>query len=301
MMTNSYHIPVLLHTAVDALNINPQGTYVDVTFGGGGHSSLILSKLTTGKLFAFDRDPDAQKNIPPHSSLIFIADDFGNLAARLNDFGISKVDGILADLGVSSHQFNEGSRGFSFRFNSRLDMRMNPNDDNDAYNVVNTYAENELANVFYKFGEINKSRQAASRIVKARAINPIETTFQLQEVLHQMVPSRMLTGFMAQVFQALRIEVNKELESLENLLQEACILLNANGRLVVIAYHSLEDRMVKNYIKAGNVSGQQQKDFYGNSIRPLIEINKKPIVPDNQEIELNNRARSAKLRIAQKK
>lgn len=300
MTTNVYHTPVLLHDAVDGLNINPQGTYIDVTFGGGGHSKKILEQLTTGKLYAFDQDPDARQNLPDHPNLVFIPSNFRYLQNFMQMYGVTGIDGLLADLGVSSHQFDDPSRGFSFRFDNRLDMRMDTNADFNAYDVVNEYEEEKLADVFYLYGELKNSRQIAKRISIARREKVIDTTSDLQKVLEGMVPQRMLTGFFAQVFQALRIEVNHELDVLVELLQAATTLLNPGGRLVVISYHSLEDRIVKNFIRAGNVKGEQEKDFYGNVIRPLTEINKKAIVPDEEEVKNNNRARSAKLRIAQK-
>lgn len=300
MTINSYHTPVLLHAAVDGLNINPLGTYVDATFGGGGHSAKILEKLTTGKLFAFDQDPDAQNNITPHPNLIFIPANFKFLPNFLLMHNVKQIDGLLADLGVSSHQFDDANRGFSFRFDTRLDMRMDTNAKLDAYHVVNNYEEENLANIFYLYGELRNSRLIAKKISIARREAPIETTGQLQTVLDDMVPIKMKTGFFAQVFQALRIEVNHELDVLCDLLESATNFLKPGGRLVIIAYHSLEDRLVKNYIRSGNVRGELEKDFYGNLIRPLTEINRKPIVPDGKEVKENNRARSAKLRIAQK-
>lgn len=300
MTTNSYHTPVLLHAAVDGLNINPQGTYVDVTFGGGGHSAKILEKLTTGKLYAFDQDPDAQNNIVPNPNLIFIPSNFRFLNNFLHLHNVTQIDGLLADLGVSSHQFDDATRGFSFRFDTRLDMRMDTNAGLDAYQVVNNYEEEQLANIFYLFGELRNSRLIAKKISIARREAPIETTGQLQTVLDGMVPAKMKTGFFAQVFQALRIEVNHELDVLCELLESATNLLKPGGRLVIMSYHSLEDRLVKNYIRSGNVRGELEKDFYGNLKRPLTEVNRKPIVPDEEEIKRNNRARSAKLRIAEK-
>lgn len=298
-MTGSYHTPVLLHAAVDGLNINPAGTYVDVTYGGGGHSALILSKLTTGKLYAFDQDPDALHNVVQDPNLVFIPSNFRYLDNFLRMHNVTHIDGLLADLGVSSHQFDAATRGFSFRFDHRLDMRMDTNAALDAYNVVNTYEEEKLAAVFYLYGELRNSRAIAKAISIARRAKPIETTADLQTLLEKMVPQKMRTGFFAQLFQALRIEVNQELQVLEELLESATRYLAPNGRLVVISYHSLEDRLVKNYIKAGNFKGEQQKDFYGNLIRPLKEVGKL-IVPDEEEIERNNRARSAKMRIAEK-
>lgn len=300
MMTNSYHTPVLLHAAVDGLNINPQGTYVDVTYGGGGHSALILSKLTTGKLFAFDQDADAEKNVSDHPNLIFIAANFRFLANFLQLHGVNQIDGLLADLGVSSHQFDDSTRGFSFRFENRLDMRMDKGAALDAYNVINTYEESKLADIFYLYGELRNARQIAKQISIQRRAAAIETTSQLNNLLEPMVPQKMRTGFMAQVFQAIRIEVNQELEVLRELLESSTSLLKPNGRLSIISYHSLEDRMVKNFFRSGNINGHLEKDFYGNPIRPLKEITRKPIVPDEKEIETNSRARSAKLRIAEK-
>jgi 16S rRNA (cytosine1402-N4)-methyltransferase len=300
MTSNSYHTPVLLHAAVDGLNINPLGTYVDVTFGGGGHSAKILEKLTSGKLYAFDQDPDAQHNIVANPNLIFIPANFKFLVNFLQMHGVRQIDGLLADLGVSSHQFDDAKRGFSFRFDARLDMRMDTNAPLDAYYVINNYEEERLAEIFYLYGELRNSRLIAKKISIARRASPIETTGQLQEVLADTVPERLKTGFFAQVFQALRIEVNHELDVLCDLLESATNLLKPKGRLVIMSYHSLEDRLVKNYIRSGNVRGELEKDFYGNLKRPLTEINRKPIVPDAAEIKLNNRARSAKLRIAEK-
>ncbi|HYG51170.1 MAG TPA: 16S rRNA (cytosine(1402)-N(4))-methyltransferase RsmH [Flavobacteriales bacterium] len=300
MTSSSYHTPVLLHDAVEGLNINPHGTYVDVTFGGGGHSAAILQKLATGKLYAFDQDPDAQRNLPANPNLVFIPSNFRYLENFLQLYGVSTIDGLLADLGVSSHQFDDAQRGFSFRFDARLDMRMDTNAAVDAHNVINTYEEEKLADVFYLYGELRNARQIAKRISIARREKPIETTGQLQKVLDDMVPQKMKTGFFAQVFQALRIEVNHELDVLAELLEAATRKLKPGGRLVIISYHSLEDRLVKNFIRSGNVKGELQKDFYGNLQRPLKEINKKPIVPGEEEIKQNNRARSAKLRIAER-
>lgn len=299
MTGNSYHTPVLLHAAVDGLNINPHGTYVDVTFGGGGHSALILSQLTTGKLYAFDQDPAAQRNLKEHPNLVFIPANFRYLDNFLRLHAVSHIDGLLADLGVSSHQFDDATRGFSFRFDHRLDMRMDTNAGLDAHNVINNYEEEKLADVFYQYGELRNSRAIAKTISIARRTKPIDTTGELQQLLEKMVPQKMRTGFFAQLFQALRIEVNQELEVLKDLLTSATMWLGPGGRLVVISYHSLEDRLVKNYMKAGNFNGEQQKDFYGNLIRPLKEVGKL-IVPDEEEIEKNNRARSAKMRIAEK-
>lgn len=300
MKNSNYHTPVLLHDAVEGLNINPLGTYVDVTFGGGGHSAKILEKLTSGKLYAFDQDPDAQRNLPANPNLVFIPSNFRFLDNFLQMYGVKGIDGLLADLGVSSHQFDDAARGFSFRFDARLDMRMDTNAAVDACNVVNTYEEEDLANMFYLYGELRNARAIAKNISIARREAPIETTARLQEVLKDLVPERLRTGFFAQVFQALRIEVNHELDVLVDLLEAATKKLNKGGRLVVISYHSLEDRLVKNFIRSGNVKGELQKDFYGNLQRPLKEINKKPIVPGEAEIKENNRARSAKLRIAEK-
>lgn len=300
MTGNSYHTPVLLHAAVDGLNINPTGTYVDVTYGGGGHSALILSKLTTGKLYAFDQDPAARNNVPDHPNLVFVPANFRYLDNFLRLHAVNHIDGLLADLGVSSHQFDDASRGFSFRFDHRLDMRMDTNAALDAHNVVNTYEEEKLADIFYLYGELRNARAIAKTISIARRQKTIETTANLQHLLEHLVPQKIRTGFFAQVFQALRIEVNQELEVLKDLLVAATQWLSPGGRLVIISYHSLEDRLVKNYIKAGNFNGEQQKDFYGNLVRPLKEISKKPIVPDEDEINENNRARSAKMRIAEK-
>jgi len=300
MTSNSYHIPVLLHAAVNGLNINPLGTYVDVTFGGGGHSRAILDKLDGGKLFAFDQDTDASANVLQHPSLIFIRQNFRYLRNYLRLHGADFIDGLLADLGVSSHQFDDAQRGFSIRYDARLDMRMNPDVPNDAYNVVNTYEEKKLADVFYFYGELRNARQLAAHLCNVRSDRKIETTGQLKEVFKNFTPRGKEAGFYAQLFQALRIEVNAELDVLKEMLMQTIQVIKPGGRLVVISYHSLEDRLVKNFIRTGNFEGEQQKDFFGNIKRPFVEINKKPIVPDEEEINMNPRARSAKLRIAER-
>ena len=303
MMENNttYHIPVLLNECIEGLNINPDGIYVDVTFGGGGHSRHIFSKLSPkGKLIVFDQDPDAKNNVWEADNLHFIPSNFSFLSNHLLALGVRKVDGILADLGVSSHQFDEGDRGFSFRSNAPLDMRMNQRSEKSAKSIVNTYEEQELIRIFREFGELNQARRVAQAIVLERGYKSIDTTFELCEVLQYLAPKFKDFKFFAQVFQAIRIEVNEELKVLEKLLLDSAELLADNGRLVVMSYHSLEDRLVKNFLKHGSFDGKEEKDFFGNLIKPLREINRHPIVPNENEMELNSRARSVRLRIAER-
>lgn len=303
MMTNSsYHTPVLLHAAVEGLNIRPHEIYVDATFGGGGHSKEILNHLTTGKLIAFDQDADAAQKASELKSpnLVFIANNFRYLQRELHNLGIEKVHGILADLGVSTHQFDTAQRGFSFRFDAPLDMRMDQTVGITAQDIINTYQPAQLSRVFYLYGEIKKANQLAAHISRYRTSKPITTTFQLVECVRPFTPRQQEKQFLARLFQALRMEVNTELHALEEFLQQTLQVLAPTGRLVIISYHSLEDRLVKNIIRSGNLKGEVQKDFYGNNIRPLVEVNRKPLVPDENEIELNPRSRSAKLRIAEK-
>lgn len=295
-----YHEPVLLHESVAGLNIRPEGYYADVTFGGGGHSREILKHLTTGKLIAFDQDADAEKNKPEDERLIFVRHNFRYIKNFLRYYNIPQVDGILADLGVSSHQFDEPERGFSFRADAELDMRMNQKARKNAQSVLNEYSEGQLADIFFYYGEIHNARKLASVIVNIRQKAPISMVSQLFEAAKSCVPTHNENKYMAQMFQAIRIEVNGELDSLKILLKQTPALLKSTGRLVVITYHSLEDRLVKNFIKAGNFEGTMEKDFYGNVSTPLKIVNKNVIVPTKQEIENNNRARSAKLRIAEK-
>ncbi len=297
----AYHVPVLLQQSVDGLNINPDGVYVDVTFGGGGHSREILKRLSEkGRLIAFDQDEEAIANAPQDERLILVNQNFGFLRNYLKLYKITQVDGLLADLGVSSHQFDSAKRGFSLRFEGPLDMRMNTNSALTAAQIVNTYEEAELKRILKVYGEIDHAGRIATKLVADREIKPIKTIEALKNSLHKFVPQHKWHQFFAKVFQALRIEVNQEMSVLEDLLKQSLEIIKPGGRLVVISYHSLEDRLVKNYIKAGNAAGDQEKDFYGNLIRPLEPVGKQPIVPSDEEIERNNRARSAKLRIAQR-
>lgn len=296
-----YHNPVLLKESVDALAIVPGGVYVDVTFGGGGHSREILSRLgADGKLFAFDQDPDAQRNSIDDARFVLIQENFRNISRFLRFYGVSKVNGILGDLGVSSHQFNEADRGFSTRFDAELDMRMNKTDELTAYVVINEYSEEEISNVLFQYGELRNARAMASVIVEARNEEKIVTSFRLKEVLAQFLPKAKEHKILAQIFQAIRIEVNHELEVLKEFLLQTPKLLEEKGRLSIISYHSLEDRLVKRFVKNGKFEGEPEKDFYGNINVPLKSVGKL-IVPAKEEIKVNNRARSAKLRIAELK
>ncbi len=300
MEKEAYHIPVLLQPSINGLDINPNGVYVDVTFGGGGHSIEILKSLDKGKLIAFDQDPDAKKNLPDDDRILFIDQNFRFMRNFLQFNGITQVDGILADLGVSSHQFNVDTRGFSTRTNGPLDMRMSQNGSKTAEHIVMTYSEEQLKRMFWLYGELKNAGRIARQLILKRGEIKINTTDLLKEALLPVTPKFDDYKFLAQVFQALRIEVNEELSALEELLQQSVEVLTPEGRLVVISYHSLEDRMVKNFMRSGNIEGKQEKDFYGNLIRPLEPVNRKPLIPDPSEIEKNNRARSAKLRVAQK-
>ena len=295
-----YHSPVLLNECIEGLNIKPTGIYVDVTFGGGGHSKEIMKHLDGGKLFAFDQDADAYENNLQQDGFKLIDANFRYLRNFLRMEGVKKVDGILADLGVSSHQFDVAERGFSTRFEGELDMRMNPKSDLSAKEIVNDYSEENLANVLYKYGELKNSRRIAKEIVNARQVEKINTTTELIVVVAKIVPEKYRNQFLARIFQAIRIEVNDEIVALEEMLLSAVDMLNTGGRLVVLSYHSLEDRLVKNLIKKGNLEGNAKKDFFGNPIKDLKEINRKVIVATADEIKQNSRARSAKLRIAEK-
>ncbi len=298
-MTTDYHIPVLLNECIEGLAIKPDGIYVDVTYGGGGHSAKILDKLTTGKLIAFDQDVDALANVPDDERLIFVQHNFKYLKNFLAYYGIDQVDGILADLGVSSHDFDEAGRGFSFRFDGALDMRMNQTGGLTAATVVNEYDEADLIRIFRQYGELKSARRAAAEIVKAREERPVETTTRLKEVLEKLVPQKASSKFLAKVFQALRIEVNGEIDVLRNLLIDSHEVLRSGGRFVVISYHSLEDRLVKNFFQRGGFDKDVEKDFYGNP-KTKFKVVDKLIVPGEEEIEMNSRARSAKLRVAEK-
>ena len=298
----SYHKPVMLQECIEALDIKEGRIYVDVTFGGGGHSRAILEQLENGKLYAFDQDGDAEQNteVIDHKGFTFVAANFRYMKRYLKMHGITGVDGILADLGVSSYQIDEAERGFSTRFEGELDMRMDRKASKSAKEVVNTYSEQELHKVLGMYGEVRNAKTLASAMVAARTNKPIVTSGDLKEVLGRFAPRGRENKYAAQVFQALRIEVNDELKALEEMLVQAGEILNVGGRLVVMSYHSLEDRIVKNFINKGNVQGNEEKDFYGNLLRPLKPVNKKPITASPEEIALNNRARSAKLRIAEK-
>ncbi len=294
----SYHNPVLLKESIDGLDIKPNGIYVDVTFGGGGHSKEILNRLgENGKLFAFDQDTDALKNTIDDERFVLINENFRYIKSFLRFHGVKKVDGILADLGVSSHQFNEAERGFSTRFNAKLDMRMNQNDKTSAYEVINYYDEKKLADILFQYGELRNSRAIAKQIVATRIENKIETSFELKEVLKRFLPKAKEHKILAQIFQAIRIEVNEEINLLKEFLLQTIDLLNEGGKLSVISYHSLEDRLVKRLIQKGKFEGEPEKDFYGN-IRIPFKKDGKFILPSKEEIKENNRARSAKLRIA---
>ena len=298
----TYHVPVLLKESVDGMNICPNGTYVDVTFGGGGHSREILSRLEKdGRLLGFDQDEDAERNIVDDPRFIFVRSNFRYLHNFLRYHDIEKIDAILADLGVSPHHFDDSERGFSFRFDGALDMRMNKRAGFTAADVVNTYAEERLADIFYLYGELKNSRKLASVIVKARANGQIKTIGEFLEIIKPLFGREREKKELAKVFQALRIEVNQEMEALKEMLTAATEALKPGGRLVVITYHSLEDRMVKNIMKTGNVEGKTTQDFFGNLQTPFKLVNNKVIVPDEEEIERNPRSRSAKLRIAEKK
>lgn len=297
----TYHNPVLLKQAVEGLNISPEGTYVDVTFGGGGHSYEILKNLTDGKLIGFDQDPDSFVNKIDDERFLFIPNNFKYLSNFLNFNNISQVDGILADLGVSSHQFDVPERGFSIRFNGPLDLRMDKRKSTNAATVLNTYSEEQIANILFQYGEFRESRKIARKICQFRTDKPIETIEDLLLLLKPFTQLGKENSYYARVFQALRIEVNEEIESLKSMLTQAEKLLKPKGRLVVISYHSLEDRLVKNFFKTGNFEGILNKDTFGNIITTLTPITRKPIIPSEEEIKQNNRARSAKLRIAEKK
>lgn len=298
----TYHIPVLLKPTVDGLNIRPDGTYVDVTLGGGGHTREILSRLgPDGRLLGFDQDEDAERNIPDDPRFTFVRSNFRYLHNFLRYHGVEQIDGLLADLGVSSHHFDDSERGFSFRFDGALDMRMNKRAGQTAADIVNSYDEERLANVFYLYGELKNSRKLAAALVKARATAPVATISAFVDIVKPLFGREREKKELARVFQALRIEVNHEMEALKEMLYAATEALRPGGRLAVITYHSLEDRMVKNLMKTGNVEGKTEKDFFGNVQTPFRIVNNKVIVPDDDEVARNPRSRSAKLRIAEKK
>lgn len=296
----AYHTPVLLKESVDGLQIKPNGIYVDVTFGGGGHSREIIKHIKTGKLVAFDQDDDALPNLIEDKRFVFVNHNFRFLKNFLKYHRIEQVDGLLADLGVSSHHFDDPERGFSFRFEGDLDMRMNQNAKVSAKNVVNDYDEEELAKVLWEYGELKNSRKLAKVIANARTVKSLETIQDLTNCLMPFLPKHTEHKFLAKVFQALRIEVNREMEFLKEMLLQTAQVIKPGGRLVVITYHSLEDRIVKNFIKNGQFEGEAEKDFFGRANVPFEAVNRKIIVPTEEEIKENNRARSAKLRIAKK-
>lgn len=301
MATNVYHIPALLDECMQGLDIKPDGTYVDVTFGGGGHSRAIMQRLgAQGHLYSFDQDMDAWQNRIDDPRFTFVHSNFAFLKNFMRYHGVQGIDGLLADLGVSFHHFDDADRGFSFRFDGALDMRMNRDSGRDAAAVIASSSEQQLADMLYLYGELKQSRRMAAAIVKARATSPITTTAQLIEVVRPLVRPAQEKKELAQVFQALRIVVNDEIGTLKRMLAQALEMLNPGGRLVVITYHSLEDRLVKNFIRSGNVEGKIEKDFFGRVSTPLKAVNNRVIVPSEAEVERNPRARSAKLRIAQK-
>ncbi|WOK04917.1 16S rRNA (cytosine(1402)-N(4))-methyltransferase RsmH [Imperialibacter roseus] len=303
MAQENYHIPVMLKECLEGLAIQPDGIYVDVTFGGGGHSRAIVDKLTTGHLYGFDQDADAKVNAEGFDkrSFTFVPSNFRNLKKYLRFYGVTAVDGILADLGISSHQIDVPERGFSTRFQGPLDMRMNVNSEVSAKEVLNEYGERDLAKIFGMYGELNQPMKIARAITAYRVNKPLETIEQLKEAVARFAPRGKEAKFFAQLFQAIRLEVNEEMEVLEEMLGQCAEVLKPGGRLVVMSYHSLEDRLAKNFINKGNFEGKDEKDFYGNVIRPLEPVNRKPIVAGDDEIARNSRARSAKLRIAEKK
>lgn len=298
----TYHVPVLLEESIDGLNLKKGGIYVDVTFGGGGHSKEILRRMDKScKLYSFDQDEDAERNIVHDERFTFVRSNFRYLKNFLKYYGVEEVDGILADLGVSSHHFDDSERGFSFRFDGKLDMRMNKRAGMTAADILNNYDEENLADIFYLYGELKNSRKLASVIVKRRSIKPFDTIGDFLETVKPLYGKEREKKEMAKVFQALRIEVNQEMEALKEMLYSATEMLKPGGRLSVITYHSLEDRMVKNIMKTGNIEGKMEQDFFGNVKTPYKTINNKVIVPDDDEIETNPRSRSAKLRIAEKR
>ena len=298
---NEYHNPVLLEESVDALDIMPGGVYVDATFGGGGHSREILSRMdSTARLYSFDQDADAERNIVDDDRFTFVRSNFRYLENWRRYYGIEHIDGILADLGVSSHHFDDETRGFSFRFDAPIDMRMNKRAGKTAADILNDYTEEQLADIFYIYGELKTSRRIAAAIAKARAAKPIKTTTDLLTIVDPLMPKERQKKDLAKVFQALRIEVNREMEALKEMLTAAVRLLRPGGRLSVITYHSLEDRMVKNVMKTGNVEGKVEKDFFGRTSATMRPLQGKPITPSAEEQKDNPRSRSAKLRIGVK-
>lgn len=297
-----YHVPVMLSECIEGLNIKPEGFYVDATFGGGGHSQEVIKRLSTGRLFGVDQDEEARINAEKFDTgkFTFIDSNFRFLDRFLKLEGVEELDGLLADLGVSSHQIDEAERGFSTRFDAMLDMRMNRNQELTAEKIINTYPRRDLQLVLGNYGEIRNARTLADNIIRARIEGPVHTTGELVNILQKFVPANKRNKYYAQVFQALRIEVNDELGALRDLLNQSVDLLKSGGRLVIMAYHSLEDRLVKNFINTGSFEGREEKDFYGNTQKPFKAITRKPIMASDIEVEGNNRARSARLRIAEK-
>ncbi|MBO5672605.1 MAG: 16S rRNA (cytosine(1402)-N(4))-methyltransferase RsmH [Alistipes sp.] len=301
MSAETYHIPVLLEECIEALDIKPNGTYVDLTMGGGGHTRAILEHLgENGHLYSFDQDPDAEANAPRDTRHTFVASNFRFLRGALRLRGVEDVDGILADLGVSSHHFDAKHRGFSFRGEAPLDMRMNSRAGRTAADIVNSYSKEALSDIFAQYGELDTTWKIANCIERARANAPILTTADLVKAVEPCTPAKDESKFLTKLFQALRIELNGEMEALKMALEQSLKVLNPEGRLVIMSYHSLEDRLVKNFMRSGNCNGEVEKDFFGRSTTPLKVITRKAIIPSNEEIERNPRSRSAKLRVAEK-
>lgn len=298
MEHGAYHTPVLLGEAIEALQIDPNGVYADVTYGGGGHSAEILKRLTSGRLFGFDQDPAARANVTDDPKFVFVAQNFRYLRSSLLLYRVKQIDGLLADLGVSSHQFDEGTRGFSIRSEAPLDMRMNPLRGESARDILNTWSKEQLAHLFREFGEVERAGLLASRIEEERQSGHMDTTGDLLRVLQKLAPPRKELKYFAQVFQALRIQVNDEMGALKDLLEQASEVIKPGGRLVVISYHSLEDRLVKNFMRSGSFGGEITQDFFGNTLRPFKPLQSKPIIPAEEEIARNPRSRSAKMRTA---
>ncbi|MBW6501950.1 MAG: 16S rRNA (cytosine(1402)-N(4))-methyltransferase RsmH [Bacteroidales bacterium] len=296
----AYHIPALLNEAIEGLNIRSDGVYVDVTFGGGGHSMEILRRLTTGRLIAFDQDEDVLDHVPSDDRFLFLSQNFRFLRNNLRFNGIEKIDGLLADLGVSFHQFDEPDRGFTFRRDTGLDMRMNRAGQTTAAYLLNTLDETSLADLFFRYGELTTARKIAREIIRRRETEPLLRVSDLMEATGKIAPAWNKSKFYAKLFQALRIAVNDEIASLKEMLQQALEMLDHGGRLVVITYHSLEDRVVKNFMRSGNFDSVEEKDFYGNVVTPFRILNRKGLTPGEKELAINNRARSARLRIAEK-
>jgi 16S rRNA (cytosine1402-N4)-methyltransferase len=297
----AYHIPVLLSESVAGMDIKANGTYIDITFGGGGHSKEILKNLENGHLYGFDQDEDAINNIPESNNFTFVRSNFRYIGNFMSYYNVEGVDSILGDLGVSSHHFDKAERGFSFRFDAPLDMRMNQKGELSAKQVLNEYTEEQLADIFFYYGEIKNAKKLANKVCYNRELKTLETINDFSELARQCTPERVANKYLSKAFQAIRIEVNQELEVLKDTLTASLELLKPGGRLVVITYHSLEDRLVKNFFKSGNFEGKLEKDFYGAVKTPFELINRKVIVPTPEELERNSRARSAKLRIAKKK